>query len=299
MQIFVFILLSIIWGTTWLAIKVTIEAIPPFMGAAMRFIVAVIFLFLYAQFKGTSLKLTKSDLKPLFISAILLYFFDYGLIYWGEQYLSAGVTAIFFATYPLFVGIFANFVFKNELFNRYKFVGVIIGFSGVLIIFYEQLFKTNFNFLVTVAVIAIIISAVSAALSTIIVKKHLHHVNAVPLSLHQMVWGVLSLLAMSILSGEVDNITITFRGMAAVVYLGLFGSALAFVMFYWLLKKVSAITISFIIYITPVVALIADWLFFGERIALRTVIGMLLIFSGIAISQRNKRAPKKISPVLD
>ena len=299
MQLLVFILLSIIWGTTWVAIKVTLEGIPPFMGAALRFMIAVLLLFIYSRFKKTSLKLNKSDFKLLFISAILLYTLDYGLIYWGEQYLSAGVTSIFFATMPLFITIFSNFIFKNEIFNWIKFSGVILGFWGVLIIFYDQLLVTNFNFLVSMAVLAIIVSSASAALATIIVKKYLNHINSVPLTLHQIVWGVISLLAISLVSGEINYIQINTRVAIAVIYLGAFGSAVAFVMFYWLLKKTSAISLSFIVYITPVVALIADWLFFGETIAVKTFIGMLLIFSGIFLAQKDMFEKKRVSQLVD
>jgi drug/metabolite transporter (DMT)-like permease len=279
--------LSIIWGTTWVAIKVSLEGIPPFMGAAVRFMIAVLLLFIYSQFKRTSLKLNKSDFKMLFISAILLYTLDYGLIYWGEQYLDAGVTSIFFATMPLFITIFSNFIFKNEIFNWMKFSGVILGFGGVLIIFYDQLLITNFSLMVSIAVLAIIASAASAALATIIVKKYLNHVNSVPLTLHQIVWGVISLLAISLAAGEMHHIQINTRVAIAVIYLGAFGSAVAFVMFYWLLKKASAISLSFIVYITPIVAIISDWFFFGETIAMKTVIGMLLIFSGIFLAQKD------------
>lgn len=299
MQIFVFILLCIIWGTTWLAIKISLTGIPPFLGAAMRFTVAGLLLLAYVQITKASLKLNRSDFKNVFLSAMLLYPIDYGLIYWSEQHLSAGVTAIFFATFPLFMSIFSNFVFKNETFNKWKFSGVMIGFSGVVLIFYDQLLLTNYELLVIIAIIAVIISAAAAAISTLIVKKHLNHVATGPLTLHQMFWGLLSLFIISFLFGETTNVTISWQVAAAVLYLGAVGSAIAFVLYYWLLKNLSAITLSFIIYVTPVVAIIADWIAFGETIALKTFVGMLLIFVGIALSQKGLIRRKKLVQVVD
>lgn len=299
LQIFVFILLSIIWGTTWVAIKISLEGVPPFTGAALRFVIAILFLLIYSRLKNISLRFGRSDFKTLFISAILLYTVDYGLIYWAEQYLSAGVTAIFFATFPLFMAIFSNFVFKNEAFSVKKFTGVILGFSGVLVIFYDQLLITDYNLFVILAIIAVIVSASSAALSTIIVKKYLHGVNPASLTLHQMVWGVISLATIGIFSGELSAIQLNVRVMSAVGYLGIMGSALAFVMFYWLLKKMSAISLSFIIYITPVVALITDWFIFREVVAFKTIIGMLLIFSGVALSQRSRRSKAEMEQIVE
>jgi len=269
------------------------------LGAALRFTVASFLLFAYAKISRAQIKLNRSDFKNVFISAVLLYTIDYGLIYWGEQYLTAGVTAIFFATFPLFTSVFSNFIFKNETFNKWKFGGVMIGLSGVVLIFYEQLLQTNYQFIVVLAVAAIIVSAAAAAISTLIVKKHLNHIPAVPLTLHQMLWGVISLLITSFLIGETTSIQINLKVAGAVIYLGLFGSAVAFVMYYWLLKKLSAITLSFIIYITPLVAVFADWLVFGETIAIKTFLGMLLIFGGIALSQKGLIKRKRTVRVVD
>ena len=299
MQIFVFMLLCIIWGTTWLAIKISLTGIPPFLGAALRFMVASLILLIYARITKASLKLSRSDFKNVFISAILLYPVDYGLIYWSEQHLAAGVTAIFFATFPLFMSIFSNFVFKNETFNKWKFGGVIIGLSGVVLIFYDQLLLTNYELLVIIAIIAVIVSAAAAATSTLIVKKHLNHVATAPLTLHQMLWGIIFLFIISFFMGETTDITINLQVAGAVLYLGAFGSAVAFVLYYWLLKKLSAITLSFIIYITPVIAIIADWLVFGETIALKTFVGMLLIFIGIALSQKGLIRRMRLVQVVD
>jgi drug/metabolite transporter (DMT)-like permease len=299
LQILVFIILCIIWGTTWLAIKISLTGIPPFLGAALRFMVASLLLLIYARVTKASLRMSGSDFRNVFLSAILLYPIDYGLIYWSEQHLSAGVTAIFFATFPLFMSIFSNFVFKNETFSKWKFSGVVVGLSGVILIFYDQLLLTNYEFMVIIAIIAVIVSAAAAATSTLIVKKHLHHVPTAPLTLHQMLWGLIFLFIISLFMGETTDITINLKVVGAVLYLGAFGSAVAFVMYYWLLKRLSAISISFIIYITPVVAIIADWLVFGETIALKTFIGMLLIFAGIALSQKGRIKRKRTVQVVD
>jgi drug/metabolite transporter (DMT)-like permease len=299
MQIFVFILLCIIWGTTWLAIKISLTGIPPFLGAAFRFAVASMILLIYARLTKAPMRLNKSDFTKVFISALLLYPVDYGLIYWSEQHLSAGVTAIFFATFPLFMSIFSNFIFKNEIFNKWKFVGVMIGFGGVVLIFYDQLIQTNYRQIIVIAIIAVIVSAAAAAISTLIVKKHLNHIRTASLTLHQMFWGLLSLFIISFSFQETTNVNINWQVAAAVLYLGAVGSALAFVLYYWLLKKISAITLSFIIYITPVVAIFADWLVFGETIAMKTFVGMLLIFAGIALSQKGTIKKKRVVEVLE
>jgi drug/metabolite transporter (DMT)-like permease len=281
----ILVFLCLLWGTTWIAIKYTLEGIPPFLGAMFRFVVAVMFLYLYARMKGLPLKVEKQYFKYIFISAILLYLFDYGLIYWGEQYLYAGVTAVFFATFPLFTGLVSNFVYKNESFEWSKFVGLVLAFGGITLIFYDQLLVTEFSGLVFWASAAIILSALSAAFSLVMVKKYLSEVPTVALTLHQMLWGVFILGIIGLLGGEAANIHLTTRVVLSVFYLGAIGSALAFVLFYSLLKEMSAITLSSIIYVTPLVAIFVGWILLNETITLRIIAGTFIIFSGIAVSQ--------------
>lgn len=281
----ILIFLSIAWGTTWIAIKYSLEGIPPFLGAAARFSVATICLLMYARFKRINLKMSRNDFGLILLTSVLLYLLDYGLIYWGEQYINAGTTAVFFATFPLFTGVVSNFVFQSEAFQWNKFIGLIIGFTGISIVFYDQLLQTQFKGIVFWASFAIIISALSAAFSLVMVKKYLGHIETVSLTLHQMIWGVLLLGGIGFISGESGNFTWNFRSLIAIIYMGSICSALAFVLYYVLLKQMSAINLSGIIYITPLVALFFGWLLLNEPITLRIVVGTVITFSGIGVSQ--------------
>ena len=280
-----FVFLSLLWGTTWIAIKYSLSGIPPFAGAMLRFMVAIALLYGYARIRRISLALPPGARRHIFTSSILLYLFDYGLIYWGEQYLYAGVTAIFFATFPIFTGLISNFVLKNEPFQWSRFAGLLLGFGGILTIFQDQLLMTDFHPMIVWASAGIVLSALAGALSIVIVEKHLAEIKPVPLTLHQMIWGIVALGAAAGWRGEFGAINFTLPAMLAVFYLGIFGSAVAFVSYYSLLKRMSAITLSFIIYITPVVALLTGWYFLDETITWRTVAGALLIFAGITLTR--------------
>ncbi|GAB4374794.1 MAG: EamA family transporter [Calditrichia bacterium] len=285
MQIIVFIFLCIVWGTTWVAIKVSLEGLPPFFGAASRFSLALILLFAFIRIRGVSLKMNRRDFRFVFISAFLMYTLDYGLIYWGEQYLSAGVTAIFFATFPLFTAIWSNFLFHSEKFNWYKFLGLVLGFCGILVVFYDQLLQTNFHTKVILGSLAIIFGAMGGAMAVVIVKKHLFGVNPLKLSFHQMLQGAFFLFGFGFIMENVQTIQLNGRVVFAVFYLGAIGSALAFALYYWLLQQMSAITLSLIIYITPIVAILVDYLVLGEVIQRQAIIGMFIIFAGITLTQ--------------
>lgn len=285
MPFLVFFFLCVVWGTTWIAIKISLEGLPPFLGASLRFSLALLLLLSYIVWKRISLHLPRRDFLVIASSAFLMYALDYGLIYWGEQYLSAGVTAIFFATFPLFTGIWATFLFRSERFSRSKFVGLLLALVGVTIVFLDQLISTRFDRQVLWAIVAIIIGAAGGAMSVVLIKKHLPRVNPVALSFHQMLQGVVILYGFSLILEPWNPLHINLRVILAVAYLGAIGSALAFALYYWLLQKWSATTLALIIYITPLVALWVDYLTFGEVIHWQGVVGMVIIFSGISIVQ--------------
>ncbi|MBN2244348.1 MAG: DMT family transporter [Candidatus Aminicenantes bacterium] len=292
-QITGLILLCLIWGTTWQVIKISLKGLPPFTGAGFRFIAASIVLFLIILLRRSSLHVNKRETRLLLLVAVLTYFIDYGLIYWAEKYLSAGVTAVFFATFPLFTAILSNFVFKNEYFNWIKYLGLMIGFSGITIVFLDQLLITSFNTKIILASSGVIISAVSAAIATVIIKKHLTHINSFSLSFYQMAPGALFLLSFGLISENWAAIKLPTDVVLAVLYLAIIGSSVTFVIYYHLLRYMSAISLSTIIYVTPIVALIADYLFFQEVPHVRTLVGSALIVLGIWITQIRKRTTEK------
>lgn len=284
-QYLILVFLILIWGTTWLAIKYAVLGFPPLAGATLRFAIALILLYLWALFRKSNLRLSRQHYKPIMISAVLLYLFDYGLIYWGEQYLNSGVTAVFFATFPLFTSLVATFVLRSESFRLNIFIGVLIGFVGTVVVFYDQLLQTSFSELTALASAGILIAALSTAFSVVIVKKYLADVPPVSLTLHQMLWGVLILAVFSSGSGELSRLGFSWPAFWATVYLGIFGSAIAFVLYYRLLKTMTATSLSFIIYVTPLVAMFSGWLFLSEPITVNIIIGTAIIFVGIAVSQ--------------
>ena len=283
------VFLCLVWGINWVAIKMSLEGLPPFISASFRFLLASIVLFLYVKGKRKriSLKVDKREFRFLAISAFLTYALDYGLIFWGEQYLSAGVTSIFFSTFALFTALFSNFVFKSETFDGYKYSGMLLGLVGILMVFYDQLLKTRFDLMVILASIAIVLSAAAAAASTVIIKKYLSRMNTVRLSFHQLWIGTVFLVLITGIAehSSFHRVQLTPRVLLAMIYMGVIASAAAFLVYYKLLKQMSAVSLSFTIYIIPIVALLVDYLIYGEVLHMRSLVGMIIIFSGIWLSQ--------------
>ncbi len=285
LQFLGFVLLCFVWGTSWVAIKFSLIGFPPYLGAAGRFLLAAAMLWLYLQFRRARTPAQRGSFLLVAVTGMLVYLVDYGLIYWAEQFLSAGVTAIFFATFPLFVGITSHFLLRGEPFRINVYLGLAIGLAGVTVVFQDALARTAFDRQVVLAVLAVLAAAAAGALSSVLVKKHLSADDPATLSLRQMAVGCVALLGVALLRGEHADAVWDWRALVAVLYLALAASALAFTLYYWLLQQITPVTLSLVVYFTPLVALLFDWLLLGERITPWQLLGMGLVFAGVLASQ--------------
>ena len=282
MKYLTFLLVALIWGTTWTAIKLSLEGYPPLIGATLRFVFGIAMLGLYARVTRLSLVLPRNTIVWVAVTATLVYVVNYGLVYWGEQYLTAGVTAILFAVVPLATMLGSVFALRTETFRCREFVGILFGFLGIVVVFFDPLVATGFNAKATLAAVAIVVAALAAAFNIVIVKRHLMLVGAVALTFHQMLWGTLGLGIISAITGEWRNVHYSLDATLAVLYLGLAGSAAAFVMYYSLLRTMRASALSTISYVTPLVAVFSGWMVLNESISLRVGGGVMAIFVGLA-----------------
>lgn len=292
-------LLCFIWGSSWIGIKYSLQGLPPFLGAGMRFGVAILLLALFVLRRKGSLRLPRPFWWPVFVTGALTYIFDYGLVYWGEQYLSAGVTAVLFATFPLFTSAMAIFVFRMEAFRGGALFGMLLGLAGVAVIFSRDLLQARLEGLALLAGFGVVAGAAGGAFAIALTKQRLGSLDPALLTFHQMIPGVVGLLTIGILSGESVEMPVPSVSWWAVLYLGAVASALAFSLYYWLLQSFHASTMSLVIYVTPVLALLLDWASFGTRPSPAAILGVLLIFSGIFLAEypkyRRARQAKRLS----
>lgn len=263
----------------------SLEGFPPLLGAGARFLLAVPLLLIYGWWKGVKPLAPKGVLTMLAVTAFLTYALDYGLIYWAEQYLSAGVTAIFFATFPLFTGFFSHWVVKIEKPRVNVYVGLAMGFVGVAVVYLDELLQTSAESRILAATLGVVLGAAGGALATVLIKKYLSGLHPVTLTVNHSLLGGVGLVAGSLLLGEEWDIKLTGNAITGLLYLGIVASALAFSLYYWLLQKASPVTLSTMIFITPLVALMGDWVVYGEAVGFQAVLGMTIIFLGILVTE--------------
>lgn len=276
-----FAAITIVWGSTWLAIKIGLGSIPPVFGVALRFTLAAVILAVILRLRGGRLVFDRTT-TPVYVTlGIFSFSFPFVLVYWGEQYVSSGLASILFATYPFVVAILSHLLLPGEQLTPYKVAGTLIGFAGVVVIFWSDLSSGTGGF---PGMAAIVVSTILQGFSLVMVKKKGKHIPPVQMTLGGMVFAVAILFAMAFSLEDVSTLRFDAAGVGSIVYLGTFGTVITFVTYYWLLKRVEALFLSLTALITPILAVVLGSLLLDEVLGERVVAGAGLVLAGIAVA---------------
>ncbi|MCH8020190.1 EamA family transporter [candidate division KSB1 bacterium] len=284
LPILVFIMLCLIWGSTWLFIKIGLDDAPPFLLAGARFLLSVVLLYPFMKLKGLKFPRDWRILSIMIYTGTFAISVSYGLVYWSEQYVSAGLTAVLFSSFPFFVLIFSHFMIADDGFSLKKIVGSIVGFSGVAVIYVDSIKLESTVILLGTS--AIVVSAVFTAFSNVVIKKHSESLDPIVLTVVQMICGAVSLLTVGFLFENVGDFKFTVKSIGSLFYLSIVGSCVAFIAYYWLIRQVKVTTASLIIFVIPVVALFLDWLVLDQLLSWRILAGSGLVISGVGLASR-------------
>lgn len=301
----IWIILVSLWiinGSSFLAIKVAIDTIPPLLSAGIRFIIsgAVLFAaYYFLQKKGRHPPehIGKRQWKDTLILGITLFLGGQGLLAWGAQYLSSGITGLLNSTIPLWVAILALLIFRKRL-TKLMIMGLGLGFGGLMLLVAPSLGNGSLSLIGTVA---LIISSVSWALGSLYSSKAHLPVSIWASSGMLMLVGGIIITIVSTVLGESHNLQlsqISARSLAALIFLITINSMVAFTDFYWLLRVTTPSLANTFAYVSPVIAVILGWAILKEPLASLTVVAMGVILAGVAlmVTTSSKIKEKKPSP---
>lgn len=281
----VWLLLGVIWGSTWLFIKLGLEDLPPFSLAGLRFLLASAMMWGYLAIRRIRLPRSRQAWLLMLATGLLTFGLDYGLVFWGENHISAGLTSILFSTMPLFVLMGAHFMLPAERMTRGKLIGILVGIAGVAVIFSRHLEIADS--LAVWGAVAILAGAAFAAMSSVLIRKYGGSMDPAVLTTGQMTIGCIPLLLIGfIFEGSPMNLAWTPMGWISLIYMAAVGSALAFVLLYWLLKRIGAVRSGLIIPFSTVVAVVLGIVVLGEAFTWRTALGGLLVIVGLLVASR-------------
>lgn len=279
-----FVLLCLVWGSTWLVIKQGLQDLPVFSSAAIRFTVAA------AVFAGLAPRLHRAEggerpSVPLWLAMGVFNFgLSYGIVYWGEQVLPSGLASVLWAVFPILTAVSGHFFLPGERLAGRQWLGFLVGLGGVGVLFATDLRSFGPESVFVGAVF--LLSPLSATIGQTIVKRGAEKVSATLLNRNGMAVGAVMLWVPALALEDPFGIVWTTRGVLSVAYLSVVGTVLTFGLYYWLLRFAPSNRMSLIAYVSPAIAL---WLGAGvgdEPVGLTTLGGSGLILAGIWLAMR-------------
>lgn len=272
-----------IWGSTWLGIKLGLDGVPALLGAALRFTVAGLLFLLPIASRGIPLRLEKNHLRIILVVGISNFGFSYGLVYWSEITISSGLASVLFCVYPFFVALLAHFWMGLEKLTWKMLIGITVGFAGVVWIYADQVQGSNQSLK---GMAAVLLASLGSGISLVFLKKHGRELNTLVLNFYAMLTGSVMLWLASLFLERGIPIQWSLKNVGALLYLTVFGSVIAFTIYFYLLKHLAATQMSFVTLIYPVLALLLGSWVLGEKISHKMVVGSGLVLTGIFIANR-------------
>jgi len=281
-----FAAIYIIWGSTYIAVLIALEDFPPFLVTGLRFMVAGLLLLAFSIVRG-QYKLSLRSVVNLSFSGILMLFFGTGAVAWVEQYISSGLAAIIVATVPLWIVLFDRRQWKFNFSNKYIIIGLLIGFTGVLILFADKkLLDFSDNKMKLISFFVMLGGAMCWSTGTLFLKYKSTEGSASMKSSIQMIAAGIFFSIVSLISGEFQHIEwqhISRSSILAIAYLVLVGSLIGYMAYVWLLSVRSAAVVGTYAYVNPVVAVFLGWLIASEPIVTRQIIALAVILFGVIL----------------
>jgi drug/metabolite transporter (DMT)-like permease len=282
--------LVLIWSSTWVAIKIGLEDVPPLLGAGIRFAIAGAGLLALAKLLNRPLR---TDLRLATVLGLLPFAAAYGLIYWGEQYVPSGLAAVLFGVMPLYSACLAAVALADEPLSTRLVAGIVVSIAGLAVAFGESLALGHAEWALLAAT-ACALAPLASAVGNVAIKRRGQRLDPIALNGWAMLGGGALLLAVSAPAESWASATWSAQAVGSVAYLAAIGSALPFVALTMLLRELPAVTVSSITLLLPFGALLFGAALYDERITVAAVSGAALVATGLAIAQW--RRPLTASP---
>src|SRR5881227_3361025 len=285
--------LCIVWSSTWLAIKIGLRDLPPISFVAIRFLIAITALVAVSIGRTRLLPLCRGEYVVLAITGILMFAVNYTLLFWAELHISSGLAAVLQATIPIFGMFFAHSMLPDEPLRLHRLTGAIIALGGVTVICGRLL---GFNGpLAFWGGVGVVVGAASAAFANVLVKARSMQLAPAMLAAWQMIFGTAPLLLLGLaVDGNPVRFHWTFSSVFCLLYLAVVGSALTFLLLYWLLPRLTVAQLQSISLITPPGAVMLGWLIGGETFLVSSLLGAGLVLAGVWIIFRKAAASEPL-----
>jgi drug/metabolite transporter (DMT)-like permease len=280
-----FFAIYFLWGTTFLAIRIAVEELPPLFAAGARFLIAGVLLFGFMLAKGEA-RPNARQWRNLLVLSLLMFVAEYGPLFWAEKYVPSGIVSVLAATIPILTLVLEMLVLRQQRWRASLAAATLFGFAGVGVLLLPSGEK-HFGFGPCVAILA---GCTTWSLGTVLSRSmNLPKARPVTAGATMMLGGAM-LLLLSAGFGELHPMPhVSLRALGALLYLIIFGSLLAFTAFVWLLAHMPATRVASHAYVNPIVAVALGYFLAGEPVTARTLAGTALVLISVFTILRKDR----------
>ena len=280
--------ICVVWGTTFLAIRVAIETIPTLYVNAIRFIGAGSILLLLSLIVRARFPKGLADWRNTIINGVLMSAISNTLVVYSENFLASGLAALLAAMIPIWMAVLESIIGEAPM-NRRKFAGLALGFAGVALLVAPAIGKPDTSLKFFLAVFLMQVNAIIWNIGTLRSKRYKSAADPMAMASIQMLSGGLAVFTLSLILGHHAPMHFSTRSLLAVLYLMIFGSVIAYSAYIYALGKLPAGKLSSYAYVNPAVAVVVGWMFLSEPLTLRMILAMAVILGGVALIQLDKR----------
>lgn len=284
---FAYALMCIIFGTTFLAIKIGVNAgIPPFIFAGTRFLAAGLLVIGFFYLTGKNIKLSRSETKDAFYVGVTMTTALFAAIYWGEMYITSGLAALLAATAPMIVGL-VQWKQGSGTLSLNKIAGFILGMGGVAVAVFPTM-GSDGSIYAFIAVAVILLAQVCYSFGAVRSKAALSSVASPYLfNAYQMLFGSFFLILLSALVEPWRSLDLNNSVVWSWVYLTVLGSMVGHGIFYWLVRATNPMFPATWTYVSPIIAQFVGYLWLSEAMSVYSLLGLVLVISGLVLINKN------------
>ena len=279
-----FAIIYFVWGSTFLAIRVGVREVPPFLLAGMRFFIAGLVLYLWMRAKGTPSP-TFREWRAASLLAIFIFVFDYGLLFWAEQHVPSGIAAVMMATIPAFMAISEIVILRTQRLTARLSIALLIGLAGVAVLVSRTISFGDAP-IDTAGACALLVASVSWSVASALTRKLPLPAAKTMSSGAQMLAGGVFLSTAAALLGEFHTFhihSVSRTTWLALAYLIVAGSIIGFTAYVWLIHHESPTKVGTYAYVNPAVAVLIGYFLGGEPIGPRTLIGTTCVLISVVL----------------
>lgn len=287
--IIAFTCVYVLWGSTYLAMRIVVEHIPPYMMGALRFLASGSIMLAYCALSGRKLRVTRADFLRLVSIGVLLLVTGNVVVAWSEQYVPSGLAGLFVSAVPIWVALIEAWILKSDRLSTRGIWGLVLGTCGLAVLLWPRLHATSAigrqEFL---GCLALIIAALSWSCGSILSRRSQLSVDPFTATAYEMLIAGLVSTGITFTLGDYAHTVFTARGVIAIAYLVTGGSLIGFTAFIWLLEHVPTAKVATYAYVNPVVAVILGALILHEMVDAYIVAGSVVIIAGVVLVTTSK-----------